>query len=77
MFCLSQEEKLSANTMADIMASGYSRVLVYAGSDTLNIRGYLQVCTIKTTNLTFSQDVIDRCGGLKRIIAIFVAAKRV
>lgn len=29
--------------MADIMASGYSRVLVYEGSDTRNIRGYLQV----------------------------------
>lgn len=29
--------------MADIMASGYSRVLVYDGTDTSNIRGYLQV----------------------------------
>ena len=31
--------------MADIMAAGYSRVLVYEGEDTRNIRGYLQVNT--------------------------------
>lgn len=29
--------------MADIMAAGYSRILVYEGEDTRNIRGYLQV----------------------------------
>ncbi|CAN0001599.1 unnamed protein product, partial [Hapterophycus canaliculatus] len=43
VFCLGIEEKLSGNTMADIMAAGYSRVLVYEGNDTRNIRGYLQV----------------------------------
>lgn len=43
VFCLSRDEKLDANTMADIMAAGYSRVLVYEGADTRNIRGYLQV----------------------------------
>ncbi|CAM9889750.1 unnamed protein product, partial [Sphacelaria rigidula] len=43
VFCLSRDEKLGGATMADIMASGYSRVLVYEGSDTRNIRGYLQV----------------------------------
>ncbi|CAM9550249.1 unnamed protein product, partial [Scytosiphon promiscuus] len=43
VFCLETEEKLSGNTMADIMAAGYSRVLVYQGNDTRNIRGYLQV----------------------------------
>ncbi|CAN0022155.1 unnamed protein product [Ectocarpus fasciculatus] len=43
VFCLGNHEKLDANTMADIMAAGYSRVLVYDGQDTRNIRGYLQV----------------------------------
>lgn len=43
VFCLGVDEKLSGNTMADIMASGYSRVLIYEGPDTRNIRGYLQV----------------------------------
>ena len=43
VFCLGMHEKLSGNTMADIMAAGYSRVLVYEGEDTRNIRGYLQV----------------------------------
>ncbi|CAN0446263.1 unnamed protein product, partial [Ectocarpus sp. 12 AP-2014] len=43
VFCLGVKEKLDANTMADIMAAGYSRVLVYEGEDTRNIRGYLQV----------------------------------
>ncbi|CBJ32337.1 conserved unknown protein [Ectocarpus siliculosus] len=43
VFCLGINEKLDANTMADVMAAGYSRVLVYEGEDTRNIRGYLQV----------------------------------
>lgn len=43
VFCLGNHEKLDANTMADIIAAGYSRVLVYDGQDTRNIRGYLQV----------------------------------
>lgn len=42
VFCVGLDEKLGFDTMADIMASGYSRVLVYAGEDTRNIRGYLQ-----------------------------------
>jgi hypothetical protein len=38
--------------MADIIAAGYSRVLVYNGTDTRNVRGYLQVlyCVVYITN---------------------------
>ncbi len=42
VYCLSRDTKLDKHTMADIMAAGYSRVLVYEG-ETENIRGYLQV----------------------------------
>ncbi len=42
VYCLSMDTKLDKNTMADIMAAGYSRVPVYDG-ETENIRGYLQV----------------------------------
>ncbi len=42
VYCLPMDTKLDVNTMADIMAAGYSRVLVYEG-ETQNIRGYLQV----------------------------------
>lgn len=46
VFCVGLDEKLGFGTMADIMASGYSRVLVYDGDDTRNIRGYLQVSNL-------------------------------
>ncbi len=42
VYCLSIDTKLDINIMADIMAAGYSRVLVYEG-ETENIRGYIQV----------------------------------
>ncbi len=42
VYCLPIDTKLDKNTMADIMAAGYSRVLVYEG-ETENIRGYFQV----------------------------------
>ena len=43
VYCLSIDAKLDENTMADIMAAGHSRVLVFDGQDCRNIRGYLQV----------------------------------
>ncbi|CAM9621682.1 unnamed protein product, partial [Choristocarpus tenellus] len=43
VFCLSTVDRLDSDTMADIMAAGYSRVLIYEGEDTRDIRGYLQV----------------------------------
>ncbi|CAM9337911.1 unnamed protein product [Discosporangium mesarthrocarpum] len=43
VFCLSTNDRLGAETMADLLAAGFSRVPVYEGDDTRNIRGYLQV----------------------------------
>ncbi|CAM9304663.1 unnamed protein product [Chrysoparadoxa australica] len=43
VFCLSIDAVLDADTMALILACGYSRILIYEGDDTRNLRGYLQV----------------------------------
>jgi hypothetical protein len=43
VYSLSIDACLDENCMADIIAAGYSRVLVYSGTDTRNVRGYLQV----------------------------------
>jgi metal transporter CNNM len=42
VFCLSMDARLDEGTMADIIAAGFSRILIYDGN-TRNIRGYLQV----------------------------------
>lgn len=42
VYCLSIDAVLDVDTMADIIASGYSRVLIYDGTRD-NIRGFLQV----------------------------------
>jgi hypothetical protein len=48
VYSLGVDACLDENCMADIIAAGYSRVLVYSGTDTRNVRGYLQVlhCSI-------------------------------
>ena len=43
VYSLDIETPLDEARMTEIIAKGYSRVLVYQGADMLNIRGYLQV----------------------------------
>jgi CBS domain containing-hemolysin-like protein len=43
VYSLSTDAKLDENCMADMIAAGYSRVLVYSGDNVANVRGYLQV----------------------------------
>jgi hypothetical protein len=43
VYSLSIDAKLDENCMADMIAAGYSRVLVYSGDNVANVRGYLQV----------------------------------
>jgi hypothetical protein len=46
VYSLSTDAKLDENCMADMIAAGYSRVLVYSGDNVANVRGYLQVLTL-------------------------------
>jgi CBS domain containing-hemolysin-like protein len=41
VFCLSTDDELNEDALQAIMASGYSRIPVYAGRDTNHIKGFL------------------------------------
>jgi hypothetical protein len=62
VYSLSIDAKLDENCMADMIAAGYSRVLVYSGDNVANVRGYLQVLTSQCSMYMFRSNHCVLCA---------------
>ncbi|CAM9837751.1 unnamed protein product, partial [Phaeothamnion confervicola] len=81
VYSLSTDAVLDMNTIADIIAAGFSRVLVYHGDDVNDVRGYLQVkkliavssedCRMVSSLMLREPEVVSPHKSLLELLNIF------